>query len=149
MPAVETAASSRGVRAMAVQLGAAPDIEIAITNVARESNGGLILPTDTFTSLHQKQIVELADRHRLPAISWNPVFARVGGLMSYSVAITTLQQFRQAAFYVDQILKGAKPADLPVQQPVKFELAVNLKTAKALGLEVPPTLIARADEVIE
>jgi len=149
MRAIETAASSRGVRAIAVQVGAAADIESAITNVARESNGGLILPTDTFTSLHQKQIVELADRHRLPAISWNPVFARVGGLMSYSVSVTTLEQYRQAAAYVDRILKGAKPGDLPIQQADKYILVINLKTAKALGLTVPLPLLGLADEVIE
>src|SRR5262249_32761316 len=149
MRAVETAASSRGVRAMAVQLGAAPDIERAITNVAREPNGGLILPTDTFTSWPQKQIAELADRHRLPAISWNPVFAKVGGLMSYSVAVTTLEQYRQAAAYVDRILKGAKPGDLPIQQADKYTLVINLKTAKALGLTVPLPLLGLADEAIE
>jgi len=149
MRAVETAASSRGVRAIAVQLGAAADIEPAITSFAHESDGGLILPTDTFTSLHQKQIVELAARHRLPAISWNPEFARVGGLMSYSVTVTTLEQYRQAAGYVDRILKGAKPGNLPIQQADKFTLVINLKTAKALGLTVPLPLLGLADEVIE
>ena len=149
MRAVETAAASRGVRAIAVQLGAAADIEPAILSFAREPNGGLILPTDTFTSLHQKQIVELADRHRLPAISWNPEFARVGGLMSYSVTVTTLEQYRQAAAYVDRILKGAKPGDLPIQQAGKYTLVINLKTAKALGLDVPVHLQQIADEVIE
>ena len=149
MRAVETAASSRGVRAIAIQVGAAADIDPAITTFARESNGGLILPTDTFTLLHQKQIVELADRHRLPAISWNPEFARVGGLMSYSVTVTTLEQYRQAAAYVDRILKGAKPGDLPIQQADKYTLVINLKTAKALGLTVPLPLLGLADEVIE
>ena len=149
MRAVETAASSRGVRAIAVQLGAAADIEPAITSFAHESDGGLILPTDTFTNLHQKQIVELAARHRLPAISWNPEFARVGGLMSYSVTVTTLEQYRQAAAYVDRILKGAKPGDLPIQQADKYILVINLKTAKALGLTVPLPLLGLADEVIE
>jgi putative ABC transport system substrate-binding protein len=109
----------------------------------------LILPTDTFTRLHQKLIVELADRHRLPAISWNPEFPRVGGLMCYSVTVNTLDQYRQAAGYVDRILKGAKPGDLPIQQADKYTLVINLKTAKALGLTVPDTLLARADEVIE
>ena len=149
MRAVETAASSRSVRAIAVQVGAAADIERAITSFARESNGGLILPTDTYTTLHQKQIVELADRYRLPAISWNPEFARVGGLMSYSVTVTTLEQYRQAAAYVDRILKGAKPGDLPIQQAGKYTLVINLKTAKALGLTVPLPLTGLADEVIE
>ena len=125
------------------------DIERAITSFARESNGGLILPTDTYTTLHQKQIVELADRYRLPAISWNPEFARVGGLMSYSVTVTTLEQYRQAAAYVDRILKGAKPGDLPIQQAGKYTLVINLKTAKALGLTVPLPLLGLADEVIE
>ena len=149
MRAVETAASSRSVRAIAVQVGAAADIERAITSFARESNGGLILPTDTYTTLHQKQIVELADRYRLPAISWNPEFARVGGLMSYSVTVTTLEQYRQAAADVDRILKGAKPGDLPIQQAGKYTLVINLKTAKALGLTVPLPLTGLADEVIE
>jgi putative ABC transport system substrate-binding protein len=149
MRAVETAASSRGVRAIAIQVGAAAEIESVISSFARESNGGLILPTDTFTTLHQKQIVELAGRHHLPAISWNPEFARVGGLMSYSVTVTTLEQYRQAAAYVDRILKGAKPGDLPVQLADKYILVINLKTAKALGLTVPLPLLGLADEVIE
>jgi putative ABC transport system substrate-binding protein len=135
--------------AYAIQVGAAADIDPAITNFARESNGGLVLPTDTFTLLYQKQIVELVDRHRLPAISWNPDFARVGGLMSYSATVTTLEQYRQAAAYVDRILKGAKPGDLPIQQPDKYTLVINLKTAKALGLTVPLPLLGLADEVIE
>src|SRR6516225_2448365 len=148
MRAVETAASSRGVRAIAVQVAAAA-IEPAITSFAHEPNGGLILPTDTLTTLHQKQIVELADRYRLPAISWNPEFARVGGLMSYSVTVTTLEQYRQAAAYVDRILKGAKPGDLPIQQAGKYTLVINLKTAKALGLTLPQPLTGLADEVME
>src|SRR5262249_39020207 len=149
MRAVETAASSRGVRAIAIQVGAPAEIESAITSFTRESNSGVILPTDTFTTLHQKQIVELADRHRLPAISWNPEFARVGGLISYSVTVTTLEQYRQAAAYVDRILKGAKPGELPVQQADKYTLVINLKTAKALGLTVPLPLLGLADEAIE
>ena len=149
MRAVETAASSRVVRAIAVQLGAGADIEPAITSFAHESNGGLILPTGNFTTVHQKQIVELADKHRLPAISWDPEFARAGGLMYYSVTVTTLEQYRQAAGYVDRILKGAKPGDLPIQQADKYTLVINLKTAKALRLTVPPSLLAIADEVIE
>jgi putative tryptophan/tyrosine transport system substrate-binding protein len=149
MQAVDAAASSRGMQASAVPVLSAADIEAAITNFAREPNGGLILPTDTFTRLHQKLIVELADRHRLPAISWNPEFPRVGGLMCYSVTVNTLDQYRQAAGYVDRILKGAKPGDLPIQQADKYTLVINLKTAKALGLTVPLPLIGLADEVIE
>ena len=93
--------------------------------------------------------VTKADRHRLPAISWNPEFARVGGLMSYSVTVTTLEQYRQAAGYVDRILKGAKPGNLPIQQADKYTLVINLKTAQALGLTVPLPLLGLANEVIE
>jgi putative ABC transport system substrate-binding protein len=97
-------------------------------------------------SMPRKPAIDLALKHRLPLIGQNP-FAREGGLMSYSPRQSDL--FRRAAYYVDRILKGARPADLPVEQPTKYELVINLKTAKALGLEVPPTLLARADEVIE
>jgi len=149
MKAIEAAASSRGLPVSAVAVGSAADIEPVITNFAREPNGGLILPTDTFTRLHQKLIVELAERHRLPAISWDPEFPRAGGLMCYSVTVTTLDQYRQAAGYVDRILKGAKAGDLPIQQGSKYTLVINLKTAKALGLTVPLPLLGLADEVIE
>jgi putative tryptophan/tyrosine transport system substrate-binding protein len=149
MKAVETAASSRGVRASAVPVASAANIEAAIANFAREPNGGLILPTDTFIRLHQKLIVELAERNRLPTISWDPGFPRAGGLMCYSVTVTTLDQYRQAAGYVDRILKGAKAGDLPIQQGSKYTLVINLKTAKALGLTVPLPLLGLADEVIE
>jgi putative ABC transport system substrate-binding protein len=149
MKAVEAAASSHGVRASAVAVGSAADVEPAITKFAREPNGGLILPTDTFIRLHQKLIVELAERHRLPAISWDPGFPRAGGLMCYSVTVTTLEQYRQAAGYVDRILKGAKAGELPIQQGSKFTLVINLKAAKALGLTVPLPLLGLADEVIE
>ena len=149
MQVIEAAAPSLGMRAVAVPVGAATDIEPAIANIAHESNSGLVLSADTFTTDHQQQIVDLANRHRLPAISWNPGFARLGGLMSYSVAVTTLQQFRQAADYIDRILKGAKPGDLPIQQADRYTLVINLKTAKALGLTVPLPLLGFADEVIE
>jgi putative ABC transport system substrate-binding protein len=148
MRSIEAAASSLGVRAIAVPVRATADIEPAITSFAREPNGGLILPTDTFTR-RQELIVELADRHRLPAISWDPEFAKDGGLMCYSVTVTTLDQYRQAAGYVDRILKGAKPSDLPVQQGDKYTLVINLKAAKALGLTIPAGVLAIADEVIE
>jgi putative ABC transport system substrate-binding protein len=149
MRSIEAAAASLGIGAIAVPVHAIADIEPAITNFARELNGGLILPTDIFTRLHQKLIVELADRHRLPAISWLPEFPRDGGLMSYSVTVNTLDQYRQAAGYVDRVLKGAKPGDLPVQQADKYVLIINLKTAKALGLTIPLPLLGLADEVIE
>jgi len=149
MRAVEAAASSRGMRAIAVPVRATADIEPAIASFVREPNGGLILPTDTFTRERQELIVELAARHRLPAISWDPKFPRVGGLMCYSVTVSTLDQYRQAAGYVDRILKGTKPGDLPIQQADKYTLVINLKTAKALGLTVPLPLLGLADEVIE
>jgi len=149
MQAVEAAASSRGMRAIAVPVGAPAEIEPAITSFAREPNGGLILPTDTFIRLRQKQIVELADRHRLPVISWDPEFPKIGGLMCYSATVNTLDQYRRAAGYVDRILKGTKPGDLPIQQSEKYTLVINLKTANALGLTVPLPLLGRADEVIE
>jgi len=149
MKAVEAAASLRGVPVSAVAVSSAADIEPAVANFAREPNGGLILPTDTFTRAHQKLIVELAEQHRLPAISWDPEFPRAGGLMCYSVTVTTLDQYRQAAGYVDRILKGAKASDLPIQQGSKYTLVINLKTAKALGLTVPLPLLGLADEVIE
>jgi putative ABC transport system substrate-binding protein len=110
-------------------------------------NGGLILPPDGTTNLHRDLIIGLAARHRLPAVYAARVFVAAGGLMSYG--INQIGAFRQAAFYVDRILRGAKPADLPVQAPTKFETVLNLKTAKALGLAVPPGLLIAADEVIE
>ena len=106
----------------------------------------MVLP-DTFTGIHRDQIVSLAARHRLPAVYPLRFFAEIGGLLSYGINFDDM--FRRAASYVDRILKGAKPADLPVQAPTKFELVINLKTAKTLGLEVPPSLLALADEVIE
>jgi putative ABC transport system substrate-binding protein len=123
------------------------DIERAIASVARVPNSGLLLPPDTTTVLHRDLIIALAARHRLPAVYPFRVFVAAGGLMSYGTE--QVDMFRQAASYVDRILRGANPADLPVQAPTKFETAVNLKTAKALGLTVPPGLLVAADEVIE
>ena len=122
-------------------------MERAVEAFAREPNGGLIVLPDATTTNLRESIVTLAFRHRLPAIYPFRYFAVSGGLISYG--IDSAEQFRQAAGYVDRILKGEKPADLPVQAPTKYELVINLKSAKALGLEVPPTLLARADEVIE
>jgi putative tryptophan/tyrosine transport system substrate-binding protein len=107
----------------------------------------LIIDPDAFTSVHRKLIVELAARYRVPAIYPRRFFATDGGLASYGV--DDAEHYRQVAVYLDRILRGEKPADLPVQQPTKFELVVNLKTAKALGLDVPATVLARADEVIQ
>jgi putative tryptophan/tyrosine transport system substrate-binding protein len=125
----------------------AADIERAIETFAREPNGGLVLPPDTTTVVHRDLIIALASRHRLPAVYAIRVFVAAGGLMCYGTNFVDL--YRQAASYVDSILRGAKAADLPVQTPTKFETVVNLKTAKALGLTVPPGLLIAADEVIE
>jgi len=149
MPPIETAAQTLGVRATANPIRATADIEAAMMSFARELNSGLILPPDAFTRLRQQLIIEMADRHRVPVISSDPEFPRIGGLMCYSTTVNTLDQYRQAAGYIDRILKGAKPGDLPIQQPDKYTLIINLKTAHALGLTVPPTLLAIADEVIE
>jgi putative ABC transport system substrate-binding protein len=149
MRSIEAAAQSLGVQAIAVPVHATGDIEPAVENVARQPNGGLILTTDTFTGLRQKLIIDTANRHRLPSIATTVDFVKDGGLMNYTYNLDLVDVFRQAAGYVDHILKGAKPADLPVQMPTKFRLAINLNTAKALGLDVPLTLLARADEVIE
>ena len=123
------------------------EIETGIAAVAREPDGALLVPPDPFTSGHRKRIVELAARNQLPVISALRTFADEGGLLAYGVYIPDL--FRQAAGYVDRILRGEKAADLPVQTPTRFELVINSKTAKTLGLTVPPTLISDADEVIE
>ena len=118
-----------------------------IGGLAREPNGGLMVLPDVSTINHRGLIVALAALHRLPAVYPFRLFATSGGLLSYRTDVSDV--FRRAASYVDRILKGADPGQLPVQAPVKYELVINLKTAKALGLEVPATLIARADEVIE
>jgi len=149
MRAIEAAAQTLGVQAMAVHVHATGEIEPALENFARQPNGGLILPTDTFTRLRQQLVVDLANRYRLPSIATVVDFVEQGGLMYYSYNAGLPDVFRQAAGYVDRILKGAKPADLPVQLPTKYELVLNLKTAKALGLTVPLPLLGLADSVIE
>ena len=148
LAAIQTVAPSLGVELTPVGVRDAGEIERAIAAFARGSNGGLILvgPTSSVQP-HRDLIVALAARHRLPAVYANRLFVTGGGLISY--APDSIDQYRRAAGYVDRILKGEKPADLPVQAPTKFELTINVKTAKALGLEVPLTLLARADEVIE
>jgi putative tryptophan/tyrosine transport system substrate-binding protein len=149
MRSVEAAAPSLRVQVTAVPVRATADVEPALERFGREPNGGLILPTDSFTRLRQKLIAELAGRLRLPSISPVIDFPKDGGLMSYGANIGLPDQYRQAAGYVDRILKGAKPNDLPVQQAEKYTLVINLKTAKALGLTVPIPLLGLADEVIE
>ena len=145
--AVQTVAPSFGVELHPVDVRDADEMDRAITTFASESNGGLIVTQNATAILHRKLIIALAARHRLPAIYAYSSFVTDGGLISYGP--DSMDGYRRAAGYVDRILKGAKPADLPVQAPVKYELAINLKTAKALGLEVPPSVLARADEVIE
>jgi putative ABC transport system substrate-binding protein len=125
----------------------AKQIERGITAFAREPNGGLIVLAQPTILVHRDLIIKFVTEHQLPAIYTSRLFVAGGGLMSYGPDI--LEQYRSAAVYVDRILRGEKPADLPVQAPTKYELVINRTTAKALGLEIPPTLLARADEVIE
>ena len=145
--AVEAVAPSVGVQLTAAAVRDAAEIERAIDQFAREPNGGLIVLPSGPTIVHRDLILALAARYRLPAAYQYRQFVTAGGLMSYGNDLA--DQYRQAASYVDRILRGEKAGDLPVQAPTKFELVINLKTAKALGLEVPPSLLARADEVIE
>jgi len=142
-----TAAQKFAVELVDAQVRQPADIETTIAMLAREQRGGLIVAPDGFTQNHRKLVLDLAVRHQVPAIYAYRYVAADGGLMSYGADI--LNQYRQAATYVDRILRGEKPADLPVQQPVKFELVINMKTAKALGLTVPLTLQVVADEIIE
>ena len=136
-----------GVELTPVGVREAGEIERAVTAFARSSNGGLIITSSILTEVHRDLIIALAARHRLPAVYSERNFVTGGGLISYGADLS--EGYRSAAGYVDRILKGEKPADLPVQAPVKYELTVNLKTAKSLGLTVPDTVLARADEVIE
>jgi putative ABC transport system substrate-binding protein len=145
--AVQAVAPSLGVEVSPVDVRDAGEIERAVTAFARVSNGGLIVTASGSALSHRQPIAVLAARHRLPAVYAGRQFVTAGGLISYGPEL--IDQFRRAAGYVDRILKGEKPADLPVQAPTKYDLVINLKTAKALGLTVPPTLLARADEVIE
>jgi putative ABC transport system substrate-binding protein len=145
--AIQSAAPSLGVEVNPINVSDAGDIERAVTAFARSSNGGLIVTASGLTIAHRDLINTLAARHKLPAVYFERLFVAAGGLISYGSVV--VDQSRRAASYVDRILKGEKPADLPVQAPTKFELVINLKTAKALGLTVPPSLLARADEVIE
>ncbi len=145
--AIQSVAPSLGVEVIPVNVRDAHEIERAVTAFARSSNGGLIVTGSGLATVHRNLIVTLAARHKLPAVYWDRTLVAGGGLISYGPDLH--DQFRRAASYVDRILKGEKPADLPVQAPTKYELVINLKTAKALGLEVPAAVLARADEVIE
>jgi len=145
--AIQTAAPSLGVELRPLGVRDAGEIERAITAFAHSPNGGLIVTGSALAVVHRELITTLAARYRLPAVYTLPLMANAGGLISYGP--DSIDPYRRAAGYVDRILKGEKPADLPVQAPTRYELVINLKTAKALGLTVPATLLARADEVIE
>ena len=145
--AIQAVAPSLGVEVSPVNVRDAGEIERAVAAFARSANGGLIVTASASAIVHRDLIITLAARHKLPAVYFERSFVTGGGLISYGPDF--VDQYRRAAGYVDRILKGEKPADLPVQAPTKYELVINLKTAKALGLDVPPTLLARADEVIE
>jgi putative tryptophan/tyrosine transport system substrate-binding protein len=144
---IQAVASPLRVEVNSINMRDADEIERAVAAFARSSIGGLIITPNPFASIHRDLIFALAVRHKLPSIYYDRSFVAAGGLISYGPDFVEL--YRQAASYVDRILKGEKPADLPVQTPTKYDLVINLKTAKALGLTVPPTLLARADEVIE
>jgi putative ABC transport system substrate-binding protein len=144
---IQSVARSVGVEVSPVNIRDAAEIERGITAFARTPNSGLIVTASALSAVHRDVIVALAARHKLPAVYYRRRFVSDGGLVSYGPDF--VDQFRGAAGYVDRILRGEKPADLPVQAPTRYELIINLRTAKALGLEVPPTLLARADEVIE
>jgi putative tryptophan/tyrosine transport system substrate-binding protein len=143
----KVAAASFALEAIVAHVRDTSELETVLAAQAHKPNGGLIVMPDTFTDTHRVEITSLAARHRLPAVYPYRQFTAVGGLLSYGDDL--IDNFRRAPTYVDRILKGAKPNELPVQAPIKFELVINLKTAKTLGLAVPPALLSRADEVIE
>jgi putative ABC transport system substrate-binding protein len=142
-----TVARSVGVDVSVINLRDAGEIEQAVTAFARSSNGGLVVVASALATVQRALLIELAARHRLPAVYSERTFVAGGGLISYGADLA--EGYRRAAGYVDRILKGEKPAELPVQAPTKYELAINLKTAKALGLTIPPAVLARADTIIE
>ena len=144
--AIQAVAPSLGIELRPIDLRDAAEMERAVTSFAQGSNRGLIV-TGVGSSGHRQQVIALAARYRIPAVHPYRYHVASGGLISYGPDM--LDQYRRAAGYVDRILKGEKPADLPVQAPVKYELVINMKTAKALGIDVPPALLGRADEVIE
>jgi putative tryptophan/tyrosine transport system substrate-binding protein len=144
---IQQNAARFNVKTALVPIQESGELERVLADLGHEPGGGLIVDPDNFTSYYRGPIIDLAARYRLPAIYSRRFFASAGGLMAYGV--DDVEHFRQVAVYLDRILRGAKPADLPVQEPTKFELVINLKTAKALGLIVPPSLLAVADEVIE
>jgi putative ABC transport system substrate-binding protein len=144
---IQAMAPSLRMEASPVNTRDADEMERAVAAFARTPNGGLIVTSGAAATLHRELIITLAAQHKLPAVYYERYFVAAGGLISYGADY--IDQYRRSASYVDRILKGEKPADLPVQAPTKYELVINLKTAKTLGIEVPPMLLARADEVIE
>ena len=147
VPSFEVAGATLGVKPIVAPVRSPGEIDKVIEDLAREPDGGLVLMPDTFTFVNRTQVMTLAERHKLPLILWLGNHANEGALVGYGPNYHDL--FRRSASYVDRILRGEKPSDLPVQVPTKFDLVINLKTAKTLGLTVTPTLLARADEVIE
>jgi putative ABC transport system substrate-binding protein len=147
MPSLETAARSLKVVLITAPVHSDAEIETAIITLGREPGGGLVVIPDLFTLAHRAPIISAAARNNVPAVYSLPGFAGDGGLLSYSVDVPDI--WRRAASYVDRILRGAKPGDLPVQFPVKYEMVVNRKTATALGFAIPPSILLRADEVID
>jgi putative ABC transport system substrate-binding protein len=147
LPSLETASRSLKVVPIVAPVHSDVEIETAINAFGREPGGGLVVLPDLFTYAHRAPLMSAAARNNVPAVYWQSPFAREGGLLSYGV--DRVDNFRRAATYVNRILRGAKPGDLPVQLPTKYEMVVNLKTAKALGLTIPETLLATADEVIQ
>jgi putative ABC transport system substrate-binding protein len=147
MPSLETAARSLKVEPIMAPVRSDAEIETAIIALGREPGGGLVAPPDIFTDVHRAAIISAAARNNIPAVYAFSESARDGGLLSY--AVDRVDTWRRAATYVDRILRGENPGDLPVQFPTKFEMAVNRKTATALGLAIPPSILLRADEVIE
>jgi putative ABC transport system substrate-binding protein len=145
--AIQSSALSLGVELSAISLRDGKEMEDGLAAFAGNGNRAIIVTASGNASVHRKLIISLAARYRMPAVFADRVFIADGGLVSYGA--DRIEQFRRAADYVDRILRGEKPADLPVQAPTKYELVINMKTAKALGLDVPPTLLARADEVLE
>ena len=145
--AIQSVAPTFGIEAIPINVRDADEIKRTLSAFARSGSGGLVVIPSPASFLHRDLIVALAAQFKLPAIYFSRLFVTAGGLISYGP--DEVEQYRQAATYVDRILKGEKPADLPVQAPTKYDLVINLKTAKALGIDVPPTLLARADEVIE
>jgi putative ABC transport system substrate-binding protein len=147
LSSLKATAALLGVDASAVFIRDTSELESAVTAHARAPNGGLVIVPEAYTTAHSREITSLAARYRLPTVYALRHFVEIGGLLSYGNEV--LDNFRRAAIYADRVLKGAKPGELPVQAPERFDLVINLKTAKALGLTVPPTLLAQADEVIE